>query len=817
MSYPINPLDDYRSYSYHTILLVANTTEALTPFTSSDPANDSTALSAITNTAQGNAVNAGSSTGEALLVLDSRRTSSFSIKEFNYSTYPGTGNPSQTHEIVGVLNMIIVDPDGITFINYLKYLIDEKLKTDLMGVHFLLKIIFVGHKADGSTTLLSTSAIPLMMYNLEFEVTFKEGIYTIAFVPMSQNVGTYVKNFTAVQDVKTITSEDGKLGTIIRNFENRLNENYRNWYKNCNIELKAAGDAQNTPIGKTGRLVQVMITIPKDWESFTVDNASFNTSIERRFKEEIQKRKELQEKTIEEKKAANQKEIEEASKKGVALSDAEKLLNREYIGFAPTLNVYEILSEIIKLCPEANALANRKSVSANLVKLFKTTSSITSNNEIVLVHFDILEFTVPNITLKDDTNTQYYVDMPDGKKIPKNSLEFDYIFTGKNTDILEFNLKMQTAQLLLMNTGKIGSSSHRMVNDQKKQKDNPITLNKTNVTFIRENEPITFPIQTIEARKNFASMPERTNVDKQLERQSDRNEWLQTVSKIHNQSLLRVKTTIRGNPNLMNKFVVEIIPPHGIPENIKIEDEVKKENFVKSSISGDTEEWQSQKEEYRKKIDDYYKEVQKEVLGVGSDTSEINGPKAHMFPMFIKINVFAPNNQDFGTSNMKLNADDPREFTQFWYDGWYIVYGILNKFSDGTFTQELDLMSYDVFGQEQSTTTGGADVSAQKEAHAASGAGGVMGDDGSVTAVSDKKPELYGGETRGKAQAADSGTSQNYGNEGSVGKIQQSVQNANEQKRAEARASADKISKGIKNFFTGDDKPAPPPPQLPGV
>jgi hypothetical protein len=382
---------------------------------------------------------------------------------------------------------------------------------------------------------------------------------------------------------------------------------------------------------------------------------------------------------------------------------------------------------------------------------------------------------------------------------------------------------MQTAQLLLMNTGKIGSTSHRMVNDQKKQKDNPVTLTNTNITFIRENEPITFPVQTIEARKNFAGMPERTNVDKQLEHQSDRNEWLQTVSKIHNQSLLRVKTTIRGNPNLMNKFVVEIIPPHVIQENIKIEDIVAKENFIKSSIVGNDEEWQSQKKRYREKIDEYYKEVQKEVLGAAADTSEINGPKAHIFPMFIKINVFAPNNQDFGTSSMKLNADDPREFTQFWYDGWYIVYGILNKFADGSFTQELDIMSYDVFGQEQSTNSDGAATQAAKIEHDTAGAGGVLGKDGSVTAVSDKKPELYGGETRGKAPAADSGTSQNYGNEGNKGKVQIASQNVKDQwnKKHPDPKPPENIYADV-NFkkylgFSDDDKPAPPPPQLPGI
>lgn len=822
MSTPRNPLDEYRSYSYHTILIVSNTTEALTTFTSSDPANDASALMAISNTMQGEVIKTDKSVGEALLVLDSRRTSSFSIREFEYNAYPGVGIPSQTHVIQGTLNMTIIDPDGIGFINYLRYLIDEKLKTDLIGVHFLLKVIFVGHKADGSTTLISSSGIPLMLYTIEFEVNYKEGVYKCIFVPMSQNVGTVIKNFTAVQDVKSITAEDGKLGTVIRNFENKINENYRNWYKNLNIELRKSGDVNSTPIGKTGRLIQVMITIPKDWEQFTIDNASFNKQIERRFDEEIQKKKESQDKEIKEKQAANEKEIQETEKKGVTREAAEKLLKKEFIGFSPTLNIYEILSEILKLSPEANELANRKAVAANLVKTFKTVSSVTSNNEVMLIHFDILEYVVPNITIKN-ANSEWTVDRPDGTKVPKNSLEFDYIFTGKNTDILEFNLKMNNAQLLFMNTGLVGALTHRQVTDQKKQPDNPITPTKVNIGLVRENDPIGFPIQTIETRKSFAYSPERVNTEKQAKNQSDRNEWLQTVSKLHSITQVQAKVTIRGNPNLLNKYVAELIPPHSIPENIKIESAVAGEGFVKNSIVGNDQTWQSQKEKYRATVDEHFKGVQAEVLGQGPENTEINGPKAHVFPMFVKINVFAPNTLNFGKTSKKLDENDPREYVQFWYQDWYMILSILNKFVDGAFTQELDIRSFDVFGSEVSNTTGGVD----KAAHDAMGAGGVVGADGSVTAVSDKKPELYGGETRGKAPAADSATSQNYGNEGSKGRVQQASQNVKDQynkAHPPVKPPTSQEVYGNTNILGylglgGDEenKKNPPPPQLPGV
>ena len=173
MSFPRNPLDKYRSYSYHNILLVANNTESLRPYLSADPALDALAMTAIQATAQGEAINVPGVSGQAFLVLDSRRTSNFSIREFNYTTAPGVGTASQTHIYVGTLNMVIIDPDGINFINYLRYLVDEKLKSDFFGIHFVLKTIFVGHTHDDTTEVVTTSAIPLMMHDLEFDVSYR--------------------------------------------------------------------------------------------------------------------------------------------------------------------------------------------------------------------------------------------------------------------------------------------------------------------------------------------------------------------------------------------------------------------------------------------------------------------------------------------------------------------------------------------------------------------------------------------------------------------------------------------------------------------
>lgn len=720
MSFPRNPLDKYRSYSYHNILLVANNTESLRPFLSSDPALDAVAMTAIQSTKQGEAIVVPGASSSAFLVLDSRRTSNFSIREFNYTTAPGVGTASQTHIYVGTLNMVIVDPDGINFINYLRYLVDEKLKSDFFGIHFVLKTIFVGHTFDDKTEVVTTSAIPLMMHDLEFDVSYKEGIYNIKFVPLMQNVATMVKQYATVSNARSIQAEDGKLGTIIKSFENRLNESYRDWYQKCNIAIKKAGDADEKPVGKTGRLVQVMITIPKEWESFSVD-ANFDQTIERNFAAEKKKREDEAKKKQDDADQEREKQISDAVKAGESIDKAKSRIKRQIISFNPVMTVYDILADIFKLCPDVNRLAAKQAVEDNKVKLFKTLSSITSNEEVIVVHFDCVEFEVPNVTLDKDKSSNFdkwFTTTSSGERMPLNSLTFDYIFSGKNTDILDFSLKMQMGQLLLMNNStKMGTTSHRLVNNQKSQADSPETLEKKNTVFVRENDPITFPAQTNDQRTNFAFMPEKVNVDAQRQNQKARTEWLSAVAFMHGSSSLNVKMNIRGNPNLLNKYVVDTIQEHVIPENIKLIDLLSDEKkFRENSVLGNDQAWMDKKQKYREALDKYFADnVIAAFKEQNPDESDINGPKAHTYPFFIKVNVFAPNTLDFGSTTRTLDGTTGA-YTKFWYDGWYMVFQIDSKFSDGLFTQELTIGAFDLYGPETSTTTGGAAQPSQEKA-----------------------------------------------------------------------------------------------------
>ena len=692
MSKPLNPLDKYRTYSYHHILLISNSTEGIRAFSSPQNNPDETLVN-ITNTQVGEAIN-GTNFPNTYLLIDTRRTSSFSIRDVTYTTLPGSGLPSNSHVFSGSLEMTIVDPDGIVFINYLKNLIDNKLKASFTGLVFLLKTMFIGHTYEDTTEHIQTSSIPLLLTDIEFDVTYKEGVYQIKFTPINQGVVTGVYQYSKIKDVRSIlTDKSMTLGSAIRNFEDRLNQSYRDHYAKYNTSFQLAGGEIEEP-KRVGKLLQVMITLPRknpqipdsaDWENFLLA-----TDNDKNFETQFKKVLSEQEKSFKSKLKADEEANAEAAKKG------QTVPAKKQISFSPNFTIQDVLNLMFKSCPEVMKMADNTARKNGLIKGFKTLTSITSNDETVLLHYDIVEHFIPDNnpnrqTEKLDESKFTYV--TDGKIIPYNSFEYDYIFTGKNTDILDFSIKMQQAQLLLLNNQKLGIRTRDSVLNQKGQEKNPTTPEKQDVSFYFENDVIFFPDESVEQKTNFASIRPNNNREEQAENQKVKSEWLKNISTLHMQSTLSSKMTIRGNPDLMNKYNIDDIPKHAVNDAVKIETALQnRESFISGQFIN--EYLKSGKEEHRKWLDNYlYDNTNAVKISQGTDEKSA-GFKAAMLPVFIKINIFAPN---IGSIGEKL-FNTPERFIQFWYTGWYRIMGICHKFSDNGFTQELSIASFDSFG-----------------------------------------------------------------------------------------------------------------------
>ncbi len=206
-NYP-NPLDHFRTYSYHFILTVSSTTEAL----QKQVGNQSVPLySKVTNTKLGEKIDLGN--GEAAwLLLDTRRFSQYSITEFDVEHVYGTGDPKNPSIPSSMTYMKVIDTTGFTFFNFLQDVMLNRVKSSRLSSFFLLNIMFVGHRDDDTTEVISTCYMPLMLWTMSAEVDYRGSVCSMSFM---ENEGGLERDSPVWQlgtlgSQVTVTTDPGK-------------------------------------------------------------------------------------------------------------------------------------------------------------------------------------------------------------------------------------------------------------------------------------------------------------------------------------------------------------------------------------------------------------------------------------------------------------------------------------------------------------------------------------------------------------------------------------------------------------------------------
>lgn len=727
MSFPVNPMDKFRSVSYQHVLLIANNTEIVRKFLDSN--NDDINLTDITNVSLGEAVKPSSSDSSSssdpgmFVVIDTRKNSNYILKGLTYVSNLGVGLPNQTQVISGKLEIQVVDPFGISFLNYIQHLIDEQLKTSIDGIVWLLQTFFVGHNDDTSTEVITTSAIPMILISMQVtQLTSSGGQYSLEFAPISSGAAGFIPQASYIRDnVNFVTDTSGSLKSAIQGLENQLNKNSRDWYKKiqpANLNEKAE-DQKKTK--KHGRLIQYMFTIPKSWESFKVEGKSDNT-IEKDWQKLAADAKADAEKKASDAKSADTTKLKALQASGKTLEAAALLKSindgKRYVTVLPHFTVDQALSEILKHCPEVAELASNKRRKEPTVgqpaKLYKTLSSITSDLDSVLLHWDIVEFELPHISpeaAKDHASAKWFREATseNPEKTPVNSMIFDYTFSGKNADIINFDMKILNANLLINNRTMISTKDidATTANTDQRYDHNLKTpgeqiKNKDDIFLLREHDPVFKPEITGSQAKGMAFVTEGSGLQTKL-----RQEEIRTAADVYAASALNMKMKIRGNPNLMNVLTGKQ-PPHVKSLDILAEtesiignfDDVKNtKRFTESLFVAGASTEVGSREYYRHFISQW-------VQGIQSDlTASKSGLPAarHLasYPLFVKVNVYAPN-VDFGG----IFIDSNKYAKKFWYEGWFMVLSIEQSFIEGKFEQDLVMGAYNVYENATMVTQG---------------------------------------------------------------------------------------------------------------
>lgn len=676
-----NPLDNFATYSTHFIMLACRSTTRAREFADAAAA---TTLQAVNDTEYlGDAVKWQGSTSDVYLVMDTRRFSQFTVEKFhsevkingNQDSGAGHGN------FFSAIKMTIIDSVGISFMNYLQWLLDSKMQCGFDGMIFMLRVIFVGHNVDGTTETVQTVTIPMWMKSMSVNLDYAKGTYECEFMP---NFNFGVKEGHRWLQIGTATNfkntTGNTLGQMVQSFEDTLNT--------LSATIYAAG-------GGRGRKVQYMITLPtKGWAEMAWNGGSVENALERDFKKKQEE--------------AKKQEQKEAAKPGTT---AENAALASFASADPGATITQVLDLMFKQVNEVRAKgAQATSDPTEPIVFYKYLVSITSDDAGFTVHVDVIEFSVPNVKPQkpnqqtfDEATKKFYVQTTQNgitNWIPKSYCEFDYIFTGKNIDILHFDMKIENLLLLLNSSVRVseGQLFGDSLSDGQKPtiKDNPSSTGNdgkhasqasADMRPVRPYDPVLIPLVSREEKTNFSQYaPSRTDKTNKLLVDTSLA-YAQNLSAFYARSPIHIDIEIKGNPDIFEKFNINKPAVHASP----VTDTASSVSAANLTVKSD----------YRKDLEQKILKTQGATEGTRPGTFAVSNSLGNesfaVAPVFVKVNIKGPNvdpRSAVPESELVNGADFAKEVL---YENFYRVMQVTNTIERGVFKQSLQLFSHNSY------------------------------------------------------------------------------------------------------------------------
>lgn len=716
-----NPLDYFASYSIHHILLACRTTEEAKVFMSE--AENGPTLAAIEQVASlGDAVPIGGGKS-AFLVIDTRRFSQYSVEKFEYEVFINGLEKATAHgNIATTVNMTVSDTVGISFINFIQWLMNEKMETNFDGMIFMHRVVFVGHNPNGKTETVQSVTIPMHLHKMELNLDASKGTYDLQFMPnMNFDVREHNRWVNISNASKYFTGETtNTLGAIVDSFEAELNKGSEAYY--TQVQAAMAGRTQEG--GKYGRKVRYQITLPGRWRDMELVGASTGDATETVFSAKrigrILKAEEDRAETAAQ--AADRKTDEEAKKR----RDAEAKANAKKAGAAPPEKVAgkpkstnisvnndrqitAVLDLIFKQVPAIADLGTGRKVPGERgsVTFYKHFVGITSDDNDVVVHVDVVEFKVPNVVVdakatvaKDDAS--FYQEVgPYKARRPANYIEFDYIFSGKNKDVLNFDMKLQDLQWMLASNLNLGPGVDGVV-EKVRTGETPTKEaidQRADLILTRPYDAILPPRSTEDELKNFANYTELLSRDTTLAAVKSANDYMSNLSMYYAMAPITAILTIRGNPLVMAKFNQNFFLPHP---------PVAAGASATGTEQDDITPAYGPHAEYRRRFQREILQNNAHTDAAGNAVSEMTNANGTFVvantlgsdnyasaPVFVTVNVFGPHSRTYPGQKAAENGEYAQKLLT---DNFYVVFKLKNRIEGNVFTQELELYSHNVFG-----------------------------------------------------------------------------------------------------------------------
>lgn len=604
-----NPLRQFRSYSYHFIMVACESTLVLDYLSSpaatnsferklngvTDPRNPKTN---IITAKDGN----GKTIGNYVIVIDTRQDVDFVIEDVQWgTTFVGDENSSKSSVALnvvmtdGVIN--IMEPRGVNFLNVLADLGDQ-LDVDMICMPFCLKTLFYGHKETGQVIPLNTT-VPLGFIPVDIQGTIDERgtTYKMDICGVTNGV-VHNPSYNAIVDNMSFPVTKGQtLAQHLDTFTKKINDTYT---QQRNIVLN---ETKNTIDLSASATVNYQIKLEPNsiWLQKLTD---FGTNQPDQL-------------TVE-----DGKHIIKGTKEGGIPEVILKLLtsSQQWVKVAAQGNPPDTIN--------AENISGR--FTFNVTQTFTSSSPSISQSQIT-VYIYVSEYrydTVEVVSTPGGQQTQ----IPPPTINPNKVITFDYIFTGKNIDILgmEINLSMGLALLQTLSTAKAMVSQAEDATGGNARLPSTFSaaspaagpLNKKGK--VRKGTPIFAPLQWAVGYLKEMKEIQSTGTADAIWKNFASYQSVNTIVNIH------------GNPLILAK----LIDPN------------------------------------------------------------------RSTPNYVKINIKMPKtSNDIWEYPLLDNQTPGGYYKDFWYTGYYIIVSAVNKFSDGLFTQELDLVSLPQVSSTQGVTS----------------------------------------------------------------------------------------------------------------
>lgn len=709
-NYP-NPLDEFRSHSVQYILTVANTTEAHRKMLdAAATGGGSSFLQAVNNSELGGRINFGGES--AYLLVDTRRYSQFSITSFEMQHVYGTGSPENPTVPKAASKMRLVDTTGLSFFNFLMDVMRNKVQSTRASAFFMLTIIFTGHNdaSPPQTTTVSTCFIPMILLNLEFEFTSSGSTFELDFMETEGNPGAGLPQALDLGDIQSVSTEStsNTIGGMIQSLEDRLNLRSLQFYqKYSNEAMKQASSTQQKNFAGAGKLVQYMITVPDDWKNFKINTAGKSQNVEQVFlakdSTETKAQKEARE-------AAAFKEFNDGAKEGKSQAQsAEEFrakMKASYHSFSAATAIPDAIKIIFDSSKEFLELASTQKRKEGTALVHKTLISVTSDANTYMIHYDIYPLRIPKIDESDKVKTgeasKGQQKLANGQM--KNLITYDYLFSGKNSHVLDMRIHFSPSSAIALDIDVDMGQSRLAGNASTGQSPKDVkeignSKTKDFSPLIRPGEPIFIPMKTRDQQTNFSSLAtEEFNKEEASQHIKAKQEHTSTMAALHFLGSMHAEMTVRGNPNIIRKYadrnVRGGIPKHpatiSSPDTLKSllnKDQKFAEDVFNKQIKGRIS---SEKAQY---YNSYVKPRINDSLGTKGTDPLLHGSDVAVNPLFVKVNIFAPNVDFLGSGNQGDMFTN-----KFFYTGAYMVMFINTIFDQSSFKHTLNLIPYDVDG-----------------------------------------------------------------------------------------------------------------------